>query len=65
MKAMLDPSCDIARRVWVDCEFCEATRGLYLLDAQARFVFVQCGSCYERYWLDTNCGVGKIENYVL
>ena len=53
----LDPLADPGRRVWMDCTPCGSKHGLYMLTAEPRFVWVQCGSCFARYWVDT--GVGK------
>ncbi|MGQ0718755.1 MAG: hypothetical protein ACT4NP_15885 [Pseudonocardiales bacterium] len=55
----LDPSVDIARKVWRPCSYCSNEDGLYLLKADANLVYVQCGSCYTCWWLDTGYGVGK------
>lgn len=56
---MLDPDCDVARRVWLSCTPCGSTDGLYLLASEGRYVFVQCGNCEARYWLDTHVGKGR------
>jgi hypothetical protein len=55
----LDPSADIGRKVWRPCSHCPNEEGLFLLEAQANFVHVQCGLCYTRWWLDTGQGVGR------
>jgi hypothetical protein len=57
----LDPAADPGRRVWMACTPCGSTTGLYLLASEPRFVFVQCGDCLARYWLDTRCGCGRPE----
>ena len=53
---MLDPAADIARRVWITCAPCGSATGLYLLASEGRLLFVQCGACFARYWLDTRHG---------
>lgn len=60
----LDPAADPARRVWLACTPCGSTTGLYMLDTQPRFVFVQCPDCLARYWLDTGCGCGRPEHLI-
>jgi hypothetical protein len=56
---MLDPAADPARRVWIACTPCGSTAGLYLLESTPRLLWVQCGACFARYWLDTRCGCGR------
>jgi hypothetical protein len=60
----LDPAADPARRVWLTCPPCGSTAGLYMLDSEPRFVFVQCGSCMARYWLDSGCGCGRPQEII-
>jgi hypothetical protein len=60
----LDPAADPARRVWLACTPCGSTTGLYMLDAQPRYVYVQCPTCLARYWLDTGCGCGRPEHLI-
>jgi hypothetical protein len=56
---VLDPSADVGRKVWRHCSYCPNTESLYLLEANANFVYVQCPLCHTRWWLDTGFGVGK------
>jgi len=56
---VLDPSADVGRKVWRRCSYCPNTESLYLLEANANFVYVQCPLCHTRWWLDTGFGAGK------
>jgi len=60
----LDPAADPARRVWLTCTPCGSTAGLYMLDSEPRYVFVQCPDCLARYWLDTRCGAGRPQDLI-
>jgi hypothetical protein len=69
---MRDPQADIARRAWTacplcvnheDCDVCEAGHTCewhwrYLLAAEGRQLFLQCPTCWHRWWHDTYFGVG-------
>jgi len=56
---MLDPQADISRRVWLPCTYCDNNTALYLLDSDVNLVWVQCGTCLHRWWLDTGVGRGR------
>ncbi|MGH4015157.1 MAG: hypothetical protein ACRDSL_14795 [Pseudonocardiaceae bacterium] len=55
---MLDAQADPGRRVWLPCPHCGDNTGLYFLDYDINFVWVQCGSCLRRWWHDTGFGRG-------
>ena len=61
---MLDPAADPARRVWVTCAPCGSKAGLYLLESEGRIVWVQCGTCFARFYLDTRCGAGNRPEFI-
>ncbi len=61
---MLDPQADIGRRVWLPCTYCSDNTPLYLLDSDVNLVWVQCGNCLRRWWLDTGCGKGRRPEYL-
>lgn len=68
---MLDADADICRRASVSCRACDESgrcrscragrtcpeHWCYLLSAQIRHLFVQCGICHRRWWHDTGVGV--------
>lgn len=56
---MLDAQADPGRRVWRPCPHCGDNSGLYFLDYDVNFVWVQCGRCLRRWWHDTGCGHGR------
>lgn len=56
---ILDPQADPGRRVWLPCRYCDNDTALYLLASDVNMVWVQCGSCLRRWWLDTGCGRGR------
>jgi hypothetical protein len=55
----MNPMADVGRRVWRPCSYCSNENGLYLLEADANLVHVQCGACHSTWWLDTGHGAGK------
>ena len=69
---MRDAAADIARRAWAGCPRCGdestcptcvdgrrcETHWRYLLGVDGRMVFVQCRSCWHRWWHDTGFGLG-------
>lgn len=69
---MLDADADICRRAWVACARCRdheacptcregrscESHWRYLLATDGRWLFVQCRTCLQRWWLDTRFGVG-------
>jgi hypothetical protein len=70
---MRDPAADIARRAWTACPRCAddsacptcndgrscETHWRYLLATEGRRLFVQCRSCWNRWWHDTGFGAGN------
>lgn len=60
---VLDPSADVGRKVWRRCSHCPNAESLYLLEANANLVYVQCPLCHTRWWLDTGFGVGKQDEH--
>lgn len=55
---MLDPQADPGRQVWLPCQYCGDTTGLYLLGSEVSLAWVQCGNCLRRWWHDTGFGQG-------
>jgi hypothetical protein len=69
---MRDAAADISRRAWTACPRCADHRACgtcgtgsncdvhwrYLLDAKGRRLFLQCRSCWHRWWHDTGFGAG-------
>jgi hypothetical protein len=60
----LDPAADPGRRVWLTCTPCGSPAGLYLLHAEPRYLWVNCGDCGARYWLDSRCGIGDRPEHI-
>jgi hypothetical protein len=70
---MRDAAADIGRRTWTECPRCAdhmactacdegrscETHWRYLLAAEGRRLFVQCRSCWHRWWYDTGFGAGN------
>jgi hypothetical protein len=67
-----DAAADIGRRAWVTCPRCADETGCgpcgdgrncdahwrFLLAVEGRRIFVQCRSCWQRWWHDTGFGAG-------
>ncbi len=62
---MLDPTVDPGRRVWLPCTYCGANNPLSLRDSAVNLVWVQCGVCLRRWWLDTGCGRGRPRKHLI
>jgi hypothetical protein len=69
---MRDAAADIGRRAWTPCPRCADDSACstckegrscevhwrYLLGVDGRMLFLQCRSCWYRWWHDTGFGVG-------
>ena len=56
---MIDPAADPARKIWINCVFCQESPGwCYMLDYDGGLVWAQCPRCEHRFWHQTNFGHG-------